>query len=262
MAHGTEFQGIAGLYSDYRPSYPAAMIDAIARYTGIDNDAKQNGAVIIDVGSGTGISTRLLRERFDAAVTVLGLEPNDDMYTTAVSFPGSYKNLAYLHCAAEDLPFKDNTVSGVMAAQAVQWFNRPMFYKEVSRVLRPNGFFALLQNNRDWESDAFLAAYEELLEKYSPGYSRHYRSFDLPQEMKSINGMTAFETHNDSWKRTISKDDFLGFAMSSTKVQAAMKNAGAEYIKELILQLIKEQTGDSNTFKIAYKTELFLVRKM
>jgi hypothetical protein len=34
--------------------------------------------------------------------------------------------------------------------QAGQWFNRPVFYAEVDRVLAAGGVVALIQNNRPW----------------------------------------------------------------------------------------------------------------
>lgn len=35
---------------------------------------------------------------------------------------------------------------------------------------------AVIQNNRDFQNSQFLAAYETLLEKMSPHYSRYYRN--------------------------------------------------------------------------------------
>jgi ubiquinone/menaquinone biosynthesis C-methylase UbiE len=46
-------------------------------------------------------------------------------------------NLAYLNFPAEALPFKRSSVDVVFVAQARHWFDRPKFYAETARVLRP-----------------------------------------------------------------------------------------------------------------------------
>src|SRR5438128_10355687 len=70
--HPTErFTGLAGLYSQYRPAYPAAAIDFVVSRCGLNDES-----MLVDVGCGTGISTRLFAAR---GIRVMGIEPNADM---------------------------------------------------------------------------------------------------------------------------------------------------------------------------------------
>src|SRR5690349_23790253 len=62
-------------YVKYRPSYPPALRDALQHDVGIGASA-----VVADVGSGTGISTDLLRQ---IGCTVYAVEPNADMRRAA-----------------------------------------------------------------------------------------------------------------------------------------------------------------------------------
>jgi len=69
-------------------------------------------------------------------------------------------NLAYLNFPAEALPFKRSSVDVVFVAQALHWFDRPKFYTETARVLRPGGTPGLIENNRNWRDSPFLDGYE------------------------------------------------------------------------------------------------------
>ena len=63
-------------YVQYRPGYPAEAVDHICIKAGLKEDA-----VIADVGSGTGIFTRIMLER---GYRVFAVEPNDEMRQAAV----------------------------------------------------------------------------------------------------------------------------------------------------------------------------------
>src|SRR4051794_33099588 len=70
--HATErFTGLAQLYAKSRPGYPDAAIDFL-----MDRCGLRPGSVAVDVGCGTGISTRLFAQR---GLRVIGVEPNADM---------------------------------------------------------------------------------------------------------------------------------------------------------------------------------------
>jgi len=74
----------------------------------------------------------------------------------------------------------------MLVAQALQWFDRPRFYQGCRARLVLGGVLAILQNNRDWKASEFLDEYEALLEETSPGYTRHYRSFDVEAELAGL----------------------------------------------------------------------------
>ena len=78
--------------------------------------------MVIDVGSGTGIAARRLREVFPQDIAVIGIEPGDDMRRTGTANSSHLPNLAYLNFPAEALPFKRASVNAVFVAQALHWF--------------------------------------------------------------------------------------------------------------------------------------------
>ncbi len=57
---------------------------------------------------------------------------------------------------AEAVPVRDAAFDTVVAAQAFHWFDPPRALPEIARVLRPNGWLALIWNERD-ETDPMVA---------------------------------------------------------------------------------------------------------
>jgi predicted RNA methylase len=70
------FSGFADLYDSQRPSAPARLGPLLARYAQVERP------VVVDLGSGTGLSTRWAA---GWAGRVIAVEPNDDMRAVALT---------------------------------------------------------------------------------------------------------------------------------------------------------------------------------
>jgi len=146
------FTGLADVYARCRPTYPAAAIDLIVSRCGLGPQS-----LLIDVGCGTGISSRLFAER---GVPVIDLEPNADMRRTAEAqpLPPGAPPPTYSEGRAEATGLAGGIADGVLCAQAFHWFDADAALREFHRILKPSGWVLLLWNERD-ESDLFTAAY-------------------------------------------------------------------------------------------------------
>jgi len=60
----------------------------------------------------------------------------------------------------------------VTAGQAFHWFDREKTRRELSRILKPRGWVALIWNERVTTTTPFLVAYEQLLKDYSTDYEQ------------------------------------------------------------------------------------------
>src|SRR5437763_840626 len=75
------FTETAALYKLHRPGYPDALWPFVERTTGV-----RPGARVLDLGCGTGISTRFVAAR---GHRVLGIDPNEEMLAAATDAGGA-----------------------------------------------------------------------------------------------------------------------------------------------------------------------------
>jgi SAM-dependent methyltransferase len=115
-------------------------------------------SLIVDVGCGTGISSRLFAER---GYTVQGIEPNQDMRSKAEQAMTEAQTLSFTAGTAEQTGVASDSVDLVLSAQAFHWFDPAKALPEFRRILKPQGWVALIWNERD-ESDEFTRRYGEI----------------------------------------------------------------------------------------------------
>jgi SAM-dependent methyltransferase len=150
------FTGLADVYGKYRPTYPVQAVDFILSRCGL-----AAGSLLVDVGCGTGISSRLFAAR---GLQVIGVEPNAEMRAAAEAepvFPGNPGPI-YRDGRAEATGFSPHSADAVLAAQAFHWFEPEPALREFHRILRPGGWVILMWNERD-EIDPFTAAYSGVI---------------------------------------------------------------------------------------------------
>jgi SAM-dependent methyltransferase len=151
-------------YVKYRPGYPAEIIPFLAEAIGLTP-----AYVVADVGSGTGLLTRLFLENGNV---VFGVEPNDKMRAAAENGLSRYHNFRSVAATAEATTLPDRAIDLVTAGQAFHWFDPGKTRAEFGRILRPGGFVALIWNERRHEGSPFMAGYEALLREFGQAYDQ------------------------------------------------------------------------------------------
>jgi ubiquinone/menaquinone biosynthesis C-methylase UbiE len=152
------FSGLAGRYAQFRPGYPEGAIDYILARCGL-----REGAVLADIGCGTGISSRLFAER---GLSVVGVEPNAKMRAQAESTGVQRgRTPTYREGTAEATRLPAGCADAVLAAQAFHWFRSENALAEFHRVLKPAGWAVLMWNERS-EADPFTAAYGGIIRSF------------------------------------------------------------------------------------------------
>jgi ubiquinone/menaquinone biosynthesis C-methylase UbiE len=149
-------------YVKYRPGYPQEAIEFIFERAKLNDKS-----VIADIGSGTGILTKYFNDRVSK---IFAVEPNDEMRTAAETLLKSQKNFVSVNGSAERTTLDDNSLDGIIVAQAFHWFDRNKVKQEFKRILKKNGLVILLWNSR-LTNTPFLTEYELILKKYANDYS-------------------------------------------------------------------------------------------
>jgi SAM-dependent methyltransferase len=131
---------VAGLVSNPFDSDPAARryVQGRLYYHGsaVELAATQLGinraALAIDVGCGTGLSTRAV---LGLADRVIAIDASHAMLRAAPHQSGA----GYLVAAAERIPVRDGAADLATVGTAFHWFDQPRAFAELARVLRSGG---------------------------------------------------------------------------------------------------------------------------
>src|SRR5437764_911443 len=135
--------GKASSYNRVRPTPPPALLDLLTQLIGMPHPA-----LVVDVGSGTGLSTAIWGER---AERVIGIEPNADMRKEATHNVEDHPyaaHIEYREGLAHQTGLPDGCADIVTAAQAFHWMEPTATLAEIARILRPGGLFAAY--DYDW----------------------------------------------------------------------------------------------------------------
>ena len=131
-ANASRFSGFADLYDSVRPTPPRELADVLRTYAG-----GHPVRTVVDLGSGTGLSTRWAATWSDRAT---GVEPSEDMRVRAASFESS--TVDYHHGWSHDTGLAAGSADVVLAVQALHWMDPSPTFAEAARLLRPGGAFA------------------------------------------------------------------------------------------------------------------------
>lgn len=110
-----------------------------------DTAGIRNGMRVLDVGCGFGGTIASLNERF-SPIQLVGINIDHRQLERAQKIvkPLKGNDIKFVHGNACELPFKDNSFDVVLAIECIFHFpDKPLFFREAERVLRPGGRLAL-----------------------------------------------------------------------------------------------------------------------
>ncbi len=154
MQTSANFGKFTAAYHEGRKGYPAAAINYL------DGLLPEDDSPVLDLGCGTGISTRQLAKL--GRLTV-GADIDKAMLQVALAQPA--RNVAYVLSGAESITFDDASFGGVTAFGAFHWFANREAIEEIKRVLRPSAPFIVV--NKEDQGPLF-ADYYEILGRFTP----------------------------------------------------------------------------------------------
>ena len=234
-------------YIRYRPTYPKELISELKKEQLISE-----ASVIADIGSGTGIFTKLLLK---AGCTVYAVEPNDEMREAAEKILGWYPNFISINGQAEATTLGRRSVDMIAAAQAFHWFDAEETKREFKRILKPTGSLVLVYNSRQIERTPFMKGYDQLLKKYCPEYegiAQQYINFQQAKDFFGTKEVTHFVCNNFQ----IFNFEGLKGRLLSSSYTPKEDQVGYQLLLDG-LEALFEKHQENNQVQFTYETEMF-----
>ena len=146
-------------YSKYRPGYARQIVELLKDELGLTN-----GALVADIGSGTGLLSRIFLQNGNL---VYGVEPNNEMRQEAQRLLASFPSFNSIDGTAEATTLPDASVDAVVAGQAFHWFDQERAAAEFRRISGPNGIIALVWNVRKSNDSPFMEEYNKIVADFA-----------------------------------------------------------------------------------------------
>lgn len=250
MTGAGRFDGIAGGYEKFRPSYPESLAARVC--AAILDDRSPKAGAVVDVGCGTGIFTRQMRACLPETIDLIGIDPSPDMLDAARAGP---ERIRWIAGTAEALPLADRSARAITAATAAHWFDRPAFYAETMRVLHPGGVIAIAEYVRDARVPA-VAAIEDFLRDFGP---KAYQRPDYPDELAGA-GFRDVESISKTVDVALTLEQTVGLGLSSSHARPAMERLGRQGAADALAQRLSPLLQHGGRLNYRYLFQLFLAR--
>jgi SAM-dependent methyltransferase len=134
------WSGFADQYARFRPAPPKILAGILTRLAGVERPN-----LVVDLGSGTGLSTRYWEGR---AQRVIGVEPSKDMHAQAIADTDADSSVSYREGYGQRTGLDEGSADIVTCAQSLHWMEPLPTFTEAARILREGGVFAAF--DYDW----------------------------------------------------------------------------------------------------------------
>jgi ubiquinone/menaquinone biosynthesis C-methylase UbiE len=253
----SRFSGFADIYDSFRPRPPAEIPEIILSIVG-----KTHVKTIVDLGSGTGLSTLIWKGFSDK---IIGIEPNDDMRSQAEK-NNSANGIRYIPSDSYATGLDSASAEIITCSQSFHWMDPVPALAECARILKPGGIFAVYDNDWpptvDWRAEKAWIDLFTCVQKLTAKHAdKLHRDAQMPKERHLANirnsgyfefcGETVFQNREEC-----NAERFINLALSQGWLQAILK-AEIDEINESLLKFesdVKKNLDSANRImRIGYR---------
>lgn len=245
-------------YHKFRPPYPDEMKESILSYVG------DQRSLVLDIGAGTGISTKMWLADFKE---VVALEPDKAMVETLKSEIQA-TNLSVVSDAAEMSKFKPDTIDLINCACSYHWLDTASFLEKSAVELREGGVLAISCVNI---YPIFIEPLAALIEEE---YKLRWKPFVHPKldllinsdriiseiyESKRFEAVTQLNVDN---VHHLNVDEVVGFIKTLSFFQTYLKSIDDpyDYLDELKIKI--EGILGTGKHPVNFQVKLYLTKKV
>ena len=247
MNCSTKFGEVNREYVEFRPEYPDVLFETIFSNT------PSPFSTAVDLGAGTGISTKILSGCFEK---VYAVEPDVNM-TKDIEFS---ENVTVYNCSGEEFnSVVDDSIQLVTAGNAFYWMNGESVVNSIYGWLVEGGLFVAYRYNFPQAASGVKEIIDyELINHWNE--FRSERLIDEEYTYRTINNSGLFskvELCSVPNVRRMTPETLVGFFTSTSFASAYIKTLGDKenYVKNLIKSI------DMEAFDVDFGLELVLAFK-
>ncbi|MBI4770847.1 MAG: class I SAM-dependent methyltransferase [Chloroflexi bacterium] len=230
-ANVERFTGFARVYNSYRPRPPAALLELLPRLARVERPR-----LAVDLGSGTGLSTRFWAGR---AGSVIGVEPSDDMRREARR-QTTDRNVSYRPGFSHATGLPGGRADLVTCSQSLHWMEPDSTFAEVARRVgvRPGGVFAAYDCDWPpilpaWQAEQAYQSFMERLQRLEKehGLREDARRWHKGEHLARMEASGRFRYTREMLLHHVESGNagrLVGLALSQGHVQAMLERGFSE----------------------------------
>jgi ubiquinone/menaquinone biosynthesis C-methylase UbiE len=200
------FDGRASEYARYRERYvPEILLPRFREWCGLTPEW-----TIADIGAGTGMLSDVFLANGNQVVAV---EPNAEMREMCTSLHAGWPQLEVTDGTAEATGLAASSVEMVAAGRALHWFDMDRAMVEFRRILKKDGWVAILAFGRTQTGREENEAFEQLLRERATDHADTHASYEA---YRRIEDFLVTDFHHEEIQDTIPLDwdGLYGMTMS------------------------------------------------
>jgi SAM-dependent methyltransferase len=171
------FDGKVADYARYRERYsPDILLPVFRRHCGLTPDW-----LVVDIGAGTGMLSDVFLANGNRAIAV---EPNAEMREMCNALHDDNSLLQVTEGTAEDTKLASASVDMVSAGRAMHWFDLERSMAEFRRILKPDGWVAIVAFGRTEQGHEENEALEKILREYSEDHADTHAGYKIYQHLE------------------------------------------------------------------------------
>lgn len=250
------FGSIAELYDRTRPSYPAALVDDVLAFCGVQRPR------VLDVGAGTGRATVLFAAR---ALSVLAIEPSAEMAAIGRRNCAQFGDAVSFELEDfERWQPGDRRFDLLISGQAWHWVAPGVRTERARALLAAGGALALFWNTQQWRRSELFepvrAAYDELVPGFraTPGARSHSGAAwgEHARELEAAPGFAAPEYRCYEWATTVTTAQYVDVTRTQSD-HIGLQPDLRERLLAAVGNVINEAGG---SFTLPCESQLWLAR--